>query len=111
MEPQLKMSRSAVAWCVYILSNNAHTTYVGSTNDLFRRLREHQQKIHEHSFTARYTFDRLVYYEFVADEATARAREKQIKGWTRAKKIALIQSVNLYWHDLTPDISERLCLK
>jgi putative endonuclease len=49
---------TGVAWCVYILSNNNHTLYVGSTNDLFRRLSEHKHKVHETAFTARYTFDR-----------------------------------------------------
>ena len=87
------MSRSR-AWCVYILSNHAHTLYVGSTNDLIRRRAEHDQKTHPEAFTARYTFDRVVFIEFVADEAMARTREKQIKGWTRAKKVALIQTAN-----------------
>jgi|SRR5215212_11426116 len=99
------------AWCVYILSNKAHTIYVGSTNDLLRRLREHKQKTHAEAFTARYTFDRRVYYEFVADEAEARSREMQIKGWLRAKKVALIQSANTWWHDLTPDVLELLRLR
>jgi putative endonuclease len=102
---------TGVAWCVYILSNNNHTLYVGSTNDLFRRLSEHKHKVHETAFTARYTFDRCVYYAFVADEPAARGREKQIKGWTRAKKVALIQSVNANWLDLTPDITELLRLR
>jgi putative endonuclease len=66
--------RPSDAWCVYILSNKAHTTYIGSTNDLLRRVREHREKKHADAFTARYTFDRLVYYEFVADEASARLR-------------------------------------
>lgn len=99
------------AWCVYILSNKAHTLYTGSTNDLLRRLREHKVHKYESAFTARYTFDLLVYYEFLADETTARAREKQIKGWTRAKKVALIQSVNTWWHDLTPNVVDLLRLK
>jgi len=103
--------RASDAWCVYILSNNAHTTYIGSTNDLLRRLREHREKIHASAFTARYTFDRLVYYEFVMDEAAARLREKQIKGWLRVKKVALIESRNSWWHDLTPDVLELLRLK
>ena len=96
---------SPQAWCVYILSNKAHTLYVGSTNDLIRRVAEHQWKIHANAFTARYTFDRCVYYELIDNEEAARAREKQIKGWTRAKKVALIQSKNLWWHDLTPDLT------
>ena len=98
------------AWCVYILSNNAHTLYVGSTNDLHRRLIEHKTKSHPTAFTARYTFDRLVYWELVADESAARAREKQIKGWTRAKKVALIQENNPNWIDVTPDMLELLRL-
>jgi putative endonuclease len=98
------------AWCVYILSNHAHTLYVGSTNDLLRRRTEHEQKIDPHAFTARYTFDRVVLIEFVADDSSARAREKQIKGWTRAKKVALIQAKNPNWADLMPSMTELLRL-
>jgi len=94
------------AWCVYILSNHAHTTYVGSTNDLLRRLSEHRDKKFESAFTAQWTFNRLVYYEFVPDEATARNREAQIKRWRREKKVALIQRMNPNWADLTPDVME-----
>jgi putative endonuclease len=94
------------AWCVYILSNHAHTTYVGSTNDLLRRLREHRDQKFESAFTARWTFNRLVYYEFVPDEATARNREAQIKRWRREKKVVLIQRTNPNWADLTPDVME-----
>jgi putative endonuclease len=97
-------------WCVYILSNHAHTTYTGSTNDLLRRLQEHKAHKYENAFTARYTFSRLVYYEFVSDEAAARARELQIKGWRRGKKVALIQRTNPNWADLTPDVLKLLCL-
>ena len=93
------------AWCVYILSNHAHTTYTGSTNDLMRRLAQHKHEVHPDAFTARYTFNRLVFYEFVDSELAARKREKEIKGWTRAKKAALIQRENPNWSDLTPDVS------
>ena len=98
------------AWCVYILSNHAHTLYVGSTNDLLRRRKEHDQKLHPQAFTARYTFDRVVFIEFVADETAARSREKQIKGWTRVKKVALIQQANPNWADLVPSMVELLRL-
>jgi putative endonuclease len=91
-------------WCVYILSNHAHTTYVGSTSDLLRRMREHRNHTFPSAFTAQWTFNRLVYYEFVADEASARSREAQIKRWRREKKVALIQRMNPNWADLTPDI-------
>jgi len=99
------------AWCVYILSNNAHTLYVGSTDDIFRRMREHRERAHPEAFTARYTFDRVVYLELAADEVAARRREKEIKGWTRAKKVALIQSSNPNWIDVMPRVLELLCLK
>ena len=98
------------AWCVYILSNHAHTLYVGSTNDLLRRRREHEQKVHADAFTARYTFNRVVYIEYLSDETAARAREKQVKGWTRAKKVALIQAKNPHWADLMPSILDLLQL-
>lgn len=111
MEPPPNVRRIDIAWCVYILSNKAHTLYVGSTNDLVRRLNEHREGVHEHAFTARYTFDRCVYYEFVLGEMAARAREKEIKGWTRAKKIALIERANEWWHDLTPNVLELLRLR
>lgn len=102
------MSSRAVGWCVYILSNNAHTLYVGSTDDLLRRLVQHRRKLFPNAFTARYTFDRCVYYEFVDTEAAARKREKQIKGWVRAKKVALIQRQNPNWIDLSPRLSDLL---
>jgi putative endonuclease len=96
------------AWCVYILSNNAHTLYIGATNDLLRRFDEHRTRADPAAFTARYTFDRIVYYEYCVDEATALKREKQLKGWTRAKKIALIEGKNPWWSDLTPDLGRLL---
>jgi putative endonuclease len=98
------------AWCVYILSNHAHTLYVGSTNDLLRRRAEHDHHLHASAFAARYTFNRVVYIEFVIDESAARVREKQIKGWTRAKKMALIQRENPNWADLLPSVLELLRL-
>lgn len=93
-------------WCVYILSNHAHTTYVGSTNDLRRRLREHRNG--KSAFTRRWTFNRLVYYELAEDEPSARAREAQIKRWRREKKVALIQRVNPNWADLEREVRELL---
>jgi putative endonuclease len=98
------------AWCVYILSNHAHTTYVGSTNDLLRRMKEHDGHLFATAFTARWTFNRLVYLEFVPDEASARARESQIKRWRREKKVALIQRDNPNWADLRPDVLRLLRL-
>jgi putative endonuclease len=85
---------------VYIMTNRSGTLYVGMTNDLQRRVWEHKQKLIE-GFTKRYNITRLVYYEETPDVADAIAREKQIKGWLRRKKIALIESLNHGWKDLS----------
>ncbi|WP_035139461.1 GIY-YIG nuclease family protein [Fischerella sp. PCC 9605] len=87
---------------VYILTNYSKTLYTGVTNDLIRRIHEHKQKLIP-GFTQKYNIDRLVYYEETVDVAEAIAREKQIKGWLRAKKIALIESMNPEWNDLSAD--------
>jgi putative endonuclease len=86
---------------VYIVSNKSHTLYVGSTTDLRRRLREHKEKTYPNAFTARYVFDRLVYFEVLPQIDAARKREQQMKGWTRARKVALIQADNPNWKDLS----------
>jgi putative endonuclease len=70
------------------------------TNDLIRRVYEHKQGIGS-TFTSKYRISRLVYYETCADVREAIAREKQIKGWLRSKKIALIESANPEWNDLS----------
>ena len=99
------------AWCVYILSNHAHTTYVGSTSNLLRRLHEHEHEKFPNAFTGRWTFNRLVYFEFVSDETAARAREMQIKRWRREKKVRLIQRENPNWADLKPNVLALLRLE
>ncbi len=85
---------------VYIMSNYSRTLYTGVTNNLERRVYEHQQKLVP-GFTSRYNITWLVYYEVTGDPRAAIAREKQIKGWRRSKKIALIESMNPAWQDLS----------
>ena len=85
---------------IYILTNYSKTLYTGVTNNLIRRVYEHKQKLIA-GFTQKYNINRLVYYEETSDVREAIAREKQIKGWLRAKKIALIESMNPEWHDLS----------
>jgi putative endonuclease len=87
---------------VYIMTNKSKTLYTGVTNDLQRRVFEHKQKV-VLGFTAKYNITKLVYYEATTDVYSAIAREKQIKGWLRAKKINLIESNNPEWLDLTKD--------
>ena len=85
---------------VYIMANRSGTLYTGVTNNLQRRVYEHQHKLIP-GFTAKYNVTTLVYFEATSDIRTAIGREKQIKGWLRAKKIALIESVNPNWDDLS----------
>ena len=87
---------------VYIMSSPSRTLYTGMTNDLQRRVYEHKQKLIP-GFTASYNINRLAYFEETSDVKSAIARAKQIKGWTRAKKIALIESTNPQWQDLSAD--------
>ena len=93
---------------VYIMSNKSHRIYVGATTDLPGRVAEHRLKRYPSAFTARYKYDRLVWCEFAADFSAALLREKQIKGWTRAKKVALIQEKNSDWRDLSASWTELL---
>jgi len=90
---------------VYLMASKSHVLYVGLTNDLQRRVEQHKQKLVE-GFTARYNITRLVYYEVTNDVHVALAREKEIKGWRRSKKVALIESVNPTWRDLSDDWHE-----
>ena len=92
-------------YSVYILSNLSGMLYVGITNDLKRRIYEHRSKLIP-GYTRQYGISRLVYFESTPNVAAAIAREKQIKGWIRAKKIALIGSHNQGWADLSADWEE-----
>ena len=87
---------------VYILSNRSHILYIGVTNALRKRVMEHRQQI-PGTFTARYKITRLVYCERFQYINNAIAREKELKHWTRAQKIALIEAVNPTWEELMPD--------
>jgi len=86
---------------VYILTNASRTLYTGVTNNLERRLYDHCNPSGPNSFTARYHVRWLVHYEDFSDIRDAIAREKQIKSWRRSKKIALIESTNPTWRDLS----------
>lgn len=91
-------------FAVYIMTNESHTvTYTGVTNGLVRRVYEHREKLVP-GFTSRYRITKLVYYEFFNHPSAAIAREKQIKGGSRAQKIALIESTNPTWRDLYDEI-------
>lgn len=85
---------------VYLLANKyKNVLYTGVTNDLIRRIYEHKSKLVA-GFTQKYNVDHLVYYEVCGSIVTAIEREKQIKGWSRKKKLDLISALNPEWNDL-----------
>ncbi|WP_136483059.1 GIY-YIG nuclease family protein [Cognatitamlana onchidii] len=86
---------------IYILTNKNNTTlYVGVTANLKERIIQHKEKHDKKSFSARYNLNKLVYYETFQMIGDAIGREKQLKAGNRAKKIALIESINPEWKDL-----------
>jgi putative endonuclease len=85
---------------VYILANASRRLYVGVTNNLERRVYQHKHKLIP-GFTSEYNITRLVHFETVSDVSAAIAREKQIKGWLRSKKLVLIESQNPTREDLS----------
>jgi putative endonuclease len=90
---------------VYFMASQRNgTLYLGVTGDLSRRVWEHKHDVND-GFTKRYDVHRLVYIELHGDMRTAIAREKQLKKWNRAWKLALIERGNPQWRDLWEDIS------
>nr|VFK25330.1 MAG: putative endonuclease [Candidatus Kentron sp. LFY] len=89
---------------VYILASQRNgTLYIGVTSSLVRRVWEHRNGLIE-GFTSKYRVHRLVYFEQYEDMPAAIAREKQLKGWHRAWKLALIEKMNPDWRDLWPEL-------
>ena len=93
------------AFFIYILASKRNgTLYVGVTNNLVRRISEHKAKLVP-GFTRKYVVDQLVYFEAFDSVLEARARERSLKGWRRAWKIALIEKLNPGWRDLTSQLN------
>ncbi|MEX2116262.1 MAG: GIY-YIG nuclease family protein [Bacteroidota bacterium] len=92
------------SYFVYIMTNKPRgVLYAGFTGSLDGRVLQHKQKEVPRSFTARYNCTNLVYFEEFWDPLSGIAREKEIKGWLRSKKVALIESMNPDWKDLSDD--------
>ncbi len=84
----------------YIMSNRSKTLYTGVSNNLVQRVKQHKEgKVK--GFTSKYLINKLVYYEQGDNIKIAISREKEIKGWLREKKVALIESMNPDWKDLS----------
>jgi putative endonuclease len=99
------LAMGARSFYVYILASRiGGTLYIGVTNDLIRRIAEHKLKVAE-SFTEKHDVGRLVYFECFDDIENAIRREKRLKKWSRAWKIALIEKENPNWSDLYPSIA------
>ena len=96
-----RKGRPVKTYSVYIMASASGVLYIGVTNDLERRVFEHKQK-RIPGFSARYNVQKLVYFEAFGDVRAAIAREKQLKGWLRSRKVALIESTNPQWKDLSP---------
>ncbi len=89
-------------YSVSIMTNRSKTRSIGVTNNLQRRMYEHKHHLVA-GFTSKYQITRLVYFEETSDVNAAIAREKHIKGWLRAKKVALIESSNPDWRDVSEE--------
>ncbi|MSU75722.1 MAG: GIY-YIG nuclease family protein [Candidatus Magasanikbacteria bacterium] len=87
---------------IYILASDSGTLYVGVTNNLERRISEHQQGLNE-GFTKKYSCHKLIYYEDYNDIRDAIVRETQLKKWSRKKKENLIKTINPTWKDLSSE--------
>jgi putative endonuclease len=88
------------------MANGTNTvTYTGITNDLYRRFYEHKNKLVD-GFTKKYNTNKLVYFEMCEDVESVIIREKQIKSWSRKAKVALINTMNSDWHDLSEELLE-----
>ncbi|MGD0794410.1 MAG: GIY-YIG nuclease family protein [Dehalococcoidales bacterium] len=94
----------AKQYYVYIITNNVNTvTYTGVTNDLIRRVYEHKNSLGG-GFTSKYNIKKLVYYEECENVESAIMREKQIKSWSRKDKVALVNTMNKDWRDLSGEL-------
>jgi putative endonuclease len=85
-----------------MMASRSRTLYIGVTGDLHKRVFQHKWREHP-GFTERYNCDRLVWFESYQDVAKAIAREKQLKNWSRSKKIFLIEKMNPAWVDFSRD--------
>jgi putative endonuclease len=99
--------RSEWKFWVYIMASLSGTLYIGITNYIEKRVNDHKEGL-VNGFSKRYRCTRLVYYESFDDVRTAISREKQLKGWRREKKIALIEKSNPRWQDFSENWGKRM---
>ena len=106
MKTGISQSEELKIWYVYIMANKPHgVIYIGVTDNLTERVKEHQLKVYSRSFTAKYNCDKLVYFEEIKNGALAVKRERQMKKWKRDWKIQSIEDMNPGWMDLSSNWS------
>jgi putative endonuclease len=88
---------------VYLMASKSGVLYLGVTSSLAKRVAHHKEKLIP-GFTQKYNITKLVWFELHSSIRAAISRGKEIKAWRRAKKVALIESLNPNWHDLSPDL-------
>ena len=89
-------------WYVYIMTNKPNgVIYMGVTDNIEERVKEHKNKIYSKSFTAKYNCQNLIYFEEFEDGGEASTRERQFKKWKREWKVKLIEEMNPSWSDLS----------
>jgi putative endonuclease len=99
-----------MSFFVYIMASGPYgTLYIGSTDNLAKRVEDHQQKVRPRSFTAKYGVDKLVWFEAFELRENAFRRERQMKEWRRKWKIQLIEELNPAWADLSEDLTTCSC--
>jgi enoyl-CoA hydratase/carnithine racemase/predicted GIY-YIG superfamily endonuclease len=96
------------SYYVYIMASHKRVLYIGVTSKLEYRVWQHKQGMFPEGFSARYRIHKLVYFETYSDIGTAIAREKELKGWLRSRKIALITTTNPKWKDLSKEWGKRI---
>jgi putative endonuclease len=97
-------------YCTYIMASATGTLYIGITNNIMVRVQQHKSG-EDKGFSSRYKCNRLVYYERYGDVRMAIGREKELKAWRRSKKIALIESMNPRWKDLSENWGREMLFK
>jgi len=95
---------------VYIMASHRRVLYIGVTSKLEHRVWQHKHEVFPDGFSAHYRIHKLVYFETYSDIATAIAREKELKGWLRSRKVALINAENPKWKDLSEDWGKKVPL-
>jgi putative endonuclease len=90
------------SYYTYIVASRSRTLYIGVTSNLEQRIWQHKNKAHK-GFTANYNCNRLVWFEQYSNVGAAITREKELKGWRRARKIELIEATNASWSDVSED--------